>query len=161
MFFYASVYSAECIFGKVAFISCLKTFLSFVIFNWECNCVKIALIWVDAIISVKSSRTGDYSKKMGQLSPLRILAIHDAKNIPPWYILLDYFTTRPSFKNLNNQAKHVRGVWFLVILTPCIASIVNCCLNQHFKSQTMTLKEESSSIFWSILQGIIQFKKWC
>ena len=23
------------------------------------------------------------------------------KTYPPWYILLDYFTTRPSFKNLN------------------------------------------------------------
>ncbi len=26
------------------------------------------------------------------LKPLKI--------IPPWYVLLDYFTTRPSFKNL-------------------------------------------------------------
>ncbi len=34
---------------------------------------------------------------------LRIPAIHGAKttkNRPPWYVLLDYFTTRPSFKNL-------------------------------------------------------------
>ncbi len=38
-----------------------------------------------------------------QLLKLRILAIHGAKPlkiIPPWYVLLDYFTTRPSFKNL-------------------------------------------------------------
>ncbi len=32
---------------------------------------------------------------------LRKIVIHGAENIPPWYILLDYFTTRPSFKNLN------------------------------------------------------------
>ncbi len=33
---------------------------------------------------------------------LRILAIYDAKNIHFWYILLDYFTTRPSFNPLDN-----------------------------------------------------------
>ena len=34
---------------------------------------------------------------------LRILAIQGAKttkNQTPWYVLPDYFTTRPSFKNL-------------------------------------------------------------
>ena len=41
---------------------------------------------------------------------------------PPWYVLLDYFTTRPSFK--HRQAKRTRGVWFLVVLAPCIASIL-------------------------------------
>ncbi len=32
------------------------------------------------------------------LGDLRILAIDGTKNIPPWYILLDYFTTILSFK---------------------------------------------------------------
>ena len=35
---------------------------------------------------------------------LRLIAIHGAKitkNQSPWYILLDYFTTGPSFKNVN------------------------------------------------------------
>ena len=37
------------------------------------------------------------------LVALTILAIHGAKTTkirPPWYVLLDHFTTRPSFKNL-------------------------------------------------------------
>ncbi len=41
---------------------------------------------------------------------LRILAIHGAKTIPPWYILLDYFTTSPSFKKaftgLDRESAH-------------------------------------------------------
>ncbi len=36
------------------------------------------------------------------LSDLMILAMHGAKTYP-WYILLDYFTTRASFKNLNRH----------------------------------------------------------
>ncbi len=34
----------------------------------------------------------------------RIVDIHGAKNTkirPVWYVLLEYFTTRPSIKNLN------------------------------------------------------------
>ncbi len=65
---------------------------------------------------------------------LRILAIHGAKIIPPGtfcLILLQpdcLLRRKPQEEALVaiafNRAKHVRGVEFLVILTPCIASIV-------------------------------------
>ncbi len=32
----------------------------------------------------------------------------------------------------HNQAKRTRGVWFLVVLAPCIASILNSINNWHF-----------------------------
>ena len=56
------------------------------------------------------------------------------KDQTPWYVLLDYFTTRPSFKNIQiferlvvkKSSKTYQGGLFLVILALYIASIVNC-----------------------------------
>ena len=80
--------------------------------DWFTNLMCPAIFWILTIVC---------------LSSLRILAIYmvlkPLKIRPPWCVLLDYFTTRPSFKNLY-QAKRTRGVWFLVVFAPCIASIL-------------------------------------
>ena len=54
---------------------------------------------------------------------LRLHASHGAKttkNQTPWYVLLDYFIIRPSFKNLKvrqNPARSAVGEQCVVVLT--------------------------------------------
>ncbi len=80
--------------------------------------------------------------------------MHDAKALkirPLWHVFLDYFIIRPSIKNLHNHlwpldeksALHIfdklsgckinnqnmQGGLILVILTVCICSILNSCIN--------------------------------
>ncbi len=49
------------------------------------------------------------------------MVLKPLKIIPPWYVLLDYFTTRPSFKNLNapffdQVAIDAKNVFLLLLL---------------------------------------------
>ncbi len=46
---------------------------------------------------------------------LRILAIHGAKSIQPWHILLDYFTTRQACPNFSSV--HFPPIWVVAIRT--------------------------------------------
>ncbi len=73
---------------------------------------KIWLGWIDNPATKKWSNTPPKPRRIDiNRGVLRIVHIHDAKTLkiwPLWRVLLNYFITRPSIKNLY-QAKRARG----------------------------------------------------
>ncbi len=96
---------------------CMSYSLWILLFGYTVNLYYTALLWCYFLHNCKIKHEYNIpitSKSFYSLANLRILAMYEVKNRPPWYILPNNFITKTSFKNLNNFGfVCTRGVCFL------------------------------------------------